>query len=154
MPHTQVTGNGVSKLPLKALCMLKSAAVATGVSTTLVSHVSGAFIDKPPLISNGGNGAVHDIVFNCYDTNLLASPRYMLCLRRQVTVYYDSSTPVITQATLGTDLNPAGLTYSIAISVSGTNRMLITVTATDPVSPAPPFPLTYEWAAIVESSYF
>ena len=154
IPHTQVTGNGVSDSPLRAVCMLQSPPTLTGVPAVLVSLVSGAVKNKPPLFRNGGNGAYHDIVLNAYDTNLYGNPVYMLCLRRQVTVYELSGTPVISITTLGTDLNPSNLTFTVSVSVVNTYRMQITVTATDPVSPAPPIPLTYVWSAVVESTYF
>ena len=154
IPHTQVTGNGVSTSPLRAVCMLQSPPALTGVPAVLVSLVAGAVRDKPPLFRNGGNGAYHDIVLNAYDTNLYSNPKYMLCLRRQVTVYHLSSTPVISVTTLGTDLNPSNLTFTVSVSVVNSFRMEITVTATDPVSPAPPIPLTYVWSAVVESTYF
>ena len=154
IPHTQVTGNGVSDSPLRALCMLQSPPALTGVPAVLVSLVSGAVQNKPPLFRNGGNGAYHDIVLNAYDTNLYANPKYMLCLRRQVTVYQLASTPVISITTLGTDLNPSNLTFTVSVAVVNSYRMEITVTATDPVSPAPEIPLTYVWSAVVESTYF
>jgi hypothetical protein len=154
IPHTQVTGNGVSASPLRAVCMLQSPPTLTGVPAVLVSLVAGAVQNKPPLFRNSGNGAYHDIVLNAYDTNGYANPKYMLCLRRQVTVYQLSSTPVISVTTLGTDLNPSNLTFTVSVSVVNSYRMEITVTATDPVSPAPEIPLTYVWSAVVESTYF
>ena len=154
IPHTQVTGNGVSASPLRALCMLQSPPALTGVPAVLVSLVAGAVQDKPPLFRNGGEGAYHDIVLNAYDTNGYSNPKYMLCLRRQVTVYQLSGTPIISVTTLGTDLNPSNLTFTVSVSVVNSYRMEITVTATDPVSPAPPIPLTYVWSAVVESTYF
>jgi hypothetical protein len=154
VPHTQVVGGGVGGIPLKATCMLSSAATATGVAVELLSMVAGATVTKPPLARNGASFASHLITLHAYDINGFASPRYAIMLQRKVDVYYYSSTPSFTVSTVGTDSNPSNLTYTVAFDNSS-GRLTITATATDPTSPVVPgFPLTYKWYAVVESTYF